>query len=271
MKITASRKDDILKRKAEYDARRKAYDDAEQEAWDRYQDAEDAVTEPIKSQIENMLRRFTALHFDVQVQRGWSSRRNGRPGIDVKISCNERNLNDPDVALGWRWEASLDSDGAVKKESSSWSGLQACTEEQLRSLEQTFQALKLLNSIDWSVVLDVKLPKYSDYKMDLPERPATENFEDELKEAELEELIGKNAAVEVYNWESSPYRGDSVYLQILRETPSQYVCKIFPRTHGRLDQEIAELIRSGQYYGYEQRVRKSTIVFTENPPHIIEF
>lgn len=265
MKITASRKDDILKRKAEYDAKMQAYSKEHDRRWRNYRQAQYAVSDPIAAQIQNMLKRFTALQFDVIVDEGRSWGRY-KDSVEVKVRCNENNQFDENSALSWSWEAKVNRDGEVEKESSSWSGLKACTAEQLRSLEQTLQALKLLNGIDWNVVLNVDMPDYDDYFRDMPEEPKREDFSEELKEAELEDLIGKNALVEVYNWESSPFRGNSVYLQILKETPSQYVCKIFS---GWSDNSVLDSARRSG--GYEQRVRKSTIRFTQNPPKILEF
>lgn len=253
MKITASRKDDILKRKAQYEAELAEYEAAEAEDHRRLNEAEDAIIAPIEEFLESELSNYPALHFDVRVERGYRSQNQG--GVQVRILCNQHMHFNDDIALAWEYSVSLDADGNVQKESSSWSGLSAVTAEQMESLKQTVAALEWLNSIDWKSIIDVKMPKYKDYFDPNRKRPEREDFESQLQEAELEEYIGTNTFIKCQNWgESCPYRGD-VWIQLLRETPSQYECRIISDWVFRDRSDLGDVVE----LGYVQRVRKTSV------------
>ena len=265
MKITASKKDEILQRKAKYEADRAAYDERQQGYAQAYRQAENEVLNPIREYLERKLSRFDALQFDITARRGWNM--HNHEGADVYIRCNEHNKFDDDSALSWSYEVKLDSDGNVVRESSSWSGLKATTEEQMRSLRQTVSALDFLNDVDWDELIKVNMPDYSDYYNPEDKAPEREDFESQLKQAELEEIVGQDAYVKVKNWgESCPYRGD-VYLKILKETPSMYQAVVIPAylidDYDRNPESYLESVR--QYSNYTPyRVRKSSIRLT-NP------
>lgn len=260
MKITCSKKDEILKRKAEYDAKLAEYKQAEEESWDKFMTAQDNVTSPIAHQIEGMLARFPALHFDVDV-RIYSRRR-----IEVRIDCNERQVSSKDSALSWDWRATIDDDGEVVKSSNSWSGLNACTPAHLEQLRQTVDALVLLNGIDWAVVLNVNVPSWKDFKVLATPPEKLEDFDRELVEAELEEILGQNKVIKCYNWEASGYRGQYVWLQLVSETPSMYNAKVQGNWY---DPGSDNFKRQFNNYDYTQRVRKTTVRPVE-PYEIVE-
>ena len=65
MKITASKRDDILKRKAEYDEKLKKYQERNSELAGRYRAAEDKVTTAVRKTIEDRLAGFDLLNFDI--------------------------------------------------------------------------------------------------------------------------------------------------------------------------------------------------------------
>ena len=119
-----------------------------------------------------------------------------------------------------RWKANLRE---VKKETGSWSGLQAVTELQLQSLKQSVAALEYLQSFDWEKYLTqdvsklyegLERPRYED-------RPQSEDFSAELKAAELEELVGTTKAIKVHNYEGSYYYGKYLYVLVTKMTPKQ--------------------------------------------------
>lgn len=246
MKIVASRKDEILKRKAQWEADNAAYEERENNSRRRYREAELAITQPVEDELTSALSRYSALKFDVTVD----SARWGLDGLSVRIRCNENNKFDDDVALAWSWEASLTEEGEVIRESSSWSGLSATTEAQMKSLRQTVSALEYLNDLDWASILNKQMPKYEDYYDVNDRRPARENWDEQLVAAELDELVGTNKIVKVRNWgESCPFRGD-VWLQLLKETPSQYRCNILS------DWDVSQ---GGFTIGDTKNVRKSSV------------
>ena len=222
MKITCNRRDDILKQKYEYEAKRAErqarYDEQEQ----RFYQAENDITSMVEDEIRHQLSRFKALNFNVSVDRGrWRT-----PGLRVRVECNENEKFDDNVALAWNYNANLNRNGEVEKETSSWSGLKATTADQLESLTETLEALKYLNSVDWATVLNKEMPEYKDYITE--EDPSfdsdTPDFDRMLMEADIEECIGNpNILISGEAGSSSSFRtGRSVYYKILRETPKQY-------------------------------------------------
>lgn len=225
MKITATRKEDILREKAAYEEREAARKARYDESNKKFREAEDAILEPLKTEIERALEQYTALTFMVRVERNW------RDSIEVRIQCNENEKFDDDVALAWDYTINVSSKGEVKRETSSWSGLKATTEAQMTSLRQTLAALETINGFDWEWLLSkaVKnMPQYEDYfKSEDVTREPRPDFEAQLLEAELEELVGTNKLILVQPFESAWYRGQE-YVQLVRETPKQYEVRQYP-------------------------------------------
>lgn len=260
MKITAEKREDILREQEEYNRQLEENNRAYEEEKRAFQEAEDAVVGPVKEYLENELKYYRVLSFDVRVERGWKSYTRGM-GLEVDIKCNERNLFGEDSALSWNFDVSLvynDSEGTVevKKETGSWSGLKATTPAQLKSLRQSVDAIEFLNDVDWKALLNKKLPKYEDYLKTRQMKDRSSEFNKRLADAELEELVGANTLIKVQNFESSGYRGRSIYLKLLRETPSQYVVNILT------DWDI-ERIKNGTLdldQRYTQRVKKTNVV-----------
>lgn len=230
MKITANRKEDILKRKAEYEAANEAYHKESDRRWREYRKAVETVTDPIKEELEYNLGKFSALQFRVDVEEGrWRD-----PGLRVHISCDEDRKFNENVALAWSYDAHLaEEDGQIVpiRESSSWSGLSATTEAQLESLRQTVKALDYLNSLDWNDLLNRTTPNYSDLFQDELTQPKREDFEGQLRDATLDEIAGTNKLVLVR--EHNTY--DPLYAKVLKSSPK--TCEI--RTYNARDIERA--------------------------------
>lgn len=220
MKITASKRDDILKRKAEYEADYAARESRYNAQKDAYYAAEDSITDSIEAEVMSQLKQFDLLEFQVSAGRNYRN-----CGVRIRILCNENTKFKDTVALAWSYNVSLNEEGQVLKESSSWSGLKATTVEQMESLVQTVEALKYLNSVDWAVVLNKDLSKLKDYITE--DNPAYDrnkpNFDRELLEADVEDLIGEPVLVKGLASPASGYRsGVPVYYMIHKATPKQY-------------------------------------------------
>lgn len=246
--LAASRREEILKRKSEYDRLQQEWTDRQEERESRFRKDEAAALAPIQEELEKGLGRFSALEFNIRVDSWY------RDGVRVNIQCNEYTKFDEDVALSWSYEAHIGKDGEVERETSSWSGMKATTEKQLKSLRQTVSALEYLNDIDWKALLSVKLPRYSDYYDAEDRAPEKQDFRKELLEADLQDLIGTNKIVKVHNFESSGWRGD-LWLKILRETPSQYEVTVIPNyavSNGTENSYLGDRM-------YTQRVRKINV------------
>lgn len=262
MKITAGRVDEIRQRRAEYEKKKAAYDEIRQKENTRYEEAVDAIIEPVQKYLEDGLKKFDKLQFSIRVVKGWRSEGGG---LIVSIGCNEYNKFDDDVALSWRYYAKVDSDGKIKRKTTSWSGLSAVTEAQMDSLRQTLSALEYLNSIDWDKLIKVDIPRWADFHDDSIKEPESENWDAQIKEAELEELIGQNKAIEVKPFESSPYRGN-VYVKLIAQTPTQYKVAVIGPPGWKGNPEWWETASKNSY---PQRVKKSNIVPVE-PYNIID-
>lgn len=208
------------------------------------------------------LKDYSLLRFDVTADYDY---RNDK--VRVRVKCNEPSKREND-ALSWNFNVRLDKDGQVAKESSSWSGLKACTQEQLDSLQQCVDALVTLNGLDWAVLLDKAMPDAKEYfKRETEERNlgARPNFREQLIEASLEECVGQDILVLGSAGENSGYRtGAEVYYLITGQSPKQYQVK------EQIAAWVDDWIQSGKksfeqvieemkgYYGYRVTKAKFT-------------
>ena len=271
MKITCNSRDDILKRREQYEADYAAWQERYNAQSDAFSAAERDVTSLIEQEVGAQLSHYSALQFDIRVQRG----RYGSGGLSIYILCNENNKFDDNVALSWRYEVELNKKGELTKESSSWSGLKATTPEQMESLVQTVEALKYLNSVDWATVLDKKMPEYDEYITErMPSRRDRPNFEKELFEADLEEAVGQPVIVKGKAGPSSGFReGVQLYYMIHKETPAQYV--VSESWSDKVDQIIAEAGKDAAIAhvkdAYQYRIKKDNFQkLVSNPIEMIK-
>lgn len=264
MRITAGKRsieeirEDIARRRQEHQDQVRFADKARNEAGRNYRAASNAVIQPVIDELNAAFAKWDTMNPDIRAEERWED----ADTIGYSIYINVENRQPEGLALKWSYEVRFDSEGSVRKETSSWSGLEATTEENLRSLEQIVEALKYLNSLDWATLLDKKAPDYKEFYKDLPKAPAPHDFDQELAEAELSDMVGQNRLIRVKPWgESCPYRKD-VYIRIVRETPSQYIINIVPPyvAIGTDEQQakIQSYLGDDKYSVY--RVRKSSIV-----------
>lgn len=261
VKITATRREDVLKRKAQYDEDVREYERRDADSRMRMNQAEDAATEPLRNKLDSVFAQFDALTFDYQIDRNWE-RYNTSDSVRVSIRCNEHNKFDEDVALAWSYTAYIDAkSGEVVRESSSWSGLSATTPAQMKSLEQTVAALKILNSMDWRTILSVELPKFSDFYDADNKRPSYVDFNKELSEATIADAVGTDIWIKVYNWDGSPWRGTYVWVNPTRETNSQFICNVIDNWTISGYKEDSSTVTDAAVYHYsvERRIRKSSL------------
>lgn len=254
MKIYASKVDDLKRAKAEYDEDFKLRQAKHDEEYEEYRKALRAVFEPVEKYLENLLAS-PVLEYNIGVEDA----RYGKSGLRVRIMCNESNREQD--ALRWSFDVELD-DGVPVKESSSWSGLNATTPENLESLRATVDALEVLNNLDWVEILDKTLPNYEDYISEHVSRYGRPDFEEQIKVAQLEEIAGKTIAVkggdidQEYGY--SPKKSGYLYF-IHKFTPKQvYITKIwtgFVESQIEDGKSVEEALEAGKARGYEQRVK----------------
>lgn len=253
MKITATRKEDLIRQRDEYDAESKRLKDAEEAQEKKWHQDQRIAGDGIK---EDVLRAIGAdrspLEIYIQVDP-YGHYMNG--GWSVRVRVNEGRKFDEGTALSWDWEASLNEDGSVHKESGSWSGLKAVTSEQIADLEESVRIMKILNNIDWGVVLSRSNPKYEDYIDEensnaLRDRKNNRpDFESQLFTADLEDAIESGAWVKMKGRpETDSYRGSSYgdyWVKIDKLTPK------FAYVHIAYD---ASLARDVNYKGSDERI-----------------
>lgn len=220
MKITASKRDDIIKQRDQFDAEAKARNDATEAEVKRWRDAQNAVFKEVEEALRAEIPQ-TSLAIDIHVRNSWIG---SGDGIEVSIGNRNNNPHAQGNALSWEWSVKLNRQGEVVKESNSWSGLKATTVEELQSLEDSLTVLKAINNFDWKTILSRALPEWGDYVQDRGPRPERPDFEGQLKAAELEELVGTDTLIKGEAGESSGWRtGVAVYYIIHKESPAQYV------------------------------------------------
>lgn len=212
MKILTGKREDILRRKAEYENKLKTYELAEEGARRAYRTVEHNALQPIDKELHDNLSKFNLLNFDIVVRRGWE-------GPEVRIRCEDNST------LRWSYEVDFDSNNEIRNATNSWSGMNATTVDDIAILRQTADALEYLISIDWKALLDVKLPDYNTYWGNLPEQPERENFSDSLAEATLEEVMGQNNAILV-----EPFNDyySEVWIKVLKATNKFFVIAVGP-------------------------------------------
>lgn len=209
---------------AEYARQQKAYDDQK----DSYNRVLSSVAKNLEEEVINAIGNTTLnLRIDVRWYGGFNS-----DSYQVCIDANDSNKFSDDIALSWNWSVYLKPDGTVEKDSGSWSGLKATTVAQLDDLQETLRVLKVINAIDWSTMLadaNSKRPNWKDYMtLSSPSRRDRPDFEAQMKEAEIEDIIGKSVLI-AGNGDGKNYRPTAkVWYLIVGETGKQYKVYSFP-------------------------------------------
>lgn len=254
MKITANRREELEKARAEYDAETKKITDKKEAQVEEWSNAVDAQAKQIEQRVSDEIGP-TSLQMTIRVDPYRSYSLRGKASWGVRIEVNEHKHSDPDTGLIWHWEAMIGKDGEVQKETGSWSGLQAVTEAQLADLEESVRVLKILNTLDWEDILHTARPDYDDYvdedlSMQYQERKnARPQFEDQIIEAQLEELIDTDIAVKLS--ESQYYKGEA-WILLTGLTEKFVKGYIFPQyflSYNYSTEEIrqkADLLRTGR-------------------------
>lgn len=212
--VTASKRDEILQRKAdweaEYNTRKSRYEDQYMKFRTADKSESDRLSKAVKDAIGD-----TTLDLDIDVSSNF-----GGNGYKVNISDENDKFNES-KALSWSYSARLDTDNNVVKETSSWSGLNATTVENLENLKEIVRVLEKLNNIDWQQLMStIRPPKYTDYVTDRnPMYEDHPDFDAELREADLDNMVGTSIGIVC---EDSKYYRGLVYRFITKINPSSY-------------------------------------------------
>lgn len=223
---------DIRTKKAQYDE--------EASKW-RYAIYE--VANSIKEEIAEDIGEVS-IPLEIDVKPGFRSH-----GYEVTIK-NSDNPHD-DQALNWNWDAYIDEQGEVKKESGSWSGLTAISAENIDNLKESVRVLEILNNMDFSKILSRSMPEASDYIMHrYPTKDDMQRKDEltaELFESEMNEVMENGSWIKLKDGQGKYYRRNA-YIRILSESPKMY--KVAEEFGSRISPESA---------GYDYNIRKEKL------------
>ena len=220
-KINETRRDDIIKARDEWDAEYNRQNDIYKDQENKYRNAMYDVADNLQSEVKSAIGN-TSLKLRVDVDNYGI----GGDGYQVRIYGNDSNKFDDNIALSWDLKIWLDDAGNVKKDSGSWSGLKATTTEQLDDLAETLRVLKILNNLDWSRLIGTansNRPNYDDYiTAPYPSRSNRPNFEQQLKDAAVEDTIGKDVLIQGKGSGKNYNSRATVWYYVVGATNKQY-------------------------------------------------
>lgn len=200
MKITATRYEDLQKARQEYDDETKRMSDIINEQEREYRHKLREQESDVEKKVADMIGATT---LQLQINVDPYPRYGTKGNWTIRVTANEHTKFEDNVALSWNWEVSTDSEGNIVKDSGSWSGLKVTTPEQIADLEESVRVIKILNNANWEELLNSPHADYSEFidkgiSSDLRDRRnARPNFEQDMLDARLEDLIGKNVAIKL--------------------------------------------------------------------------
>ena len=249
--VTASKRDEILQRKADWEAdyntRKASYDDQ----YRKFRTADRSESERLAEAVKDAIGD-TTLDIDIDVTSGFYN------GYKVNVSDENDKFNDS-KALSWSYSVRLDKDNNVVKETSSWSGLKATTIENLENLKEIVGVLERLNKIDWQELIStIRPPEYTDYvTVRDPRYEDRPDFDSELREAGLEDMVGTSTGIVC---EDSKYYRGLVYRFITKVNPSSYRVFDVPQYYadkGMTYDEILDKYSSDSYVIQKAKMLRS--------------
>lgn len=264
MKITCTKRDDILKRKSEYEADRSSRQSKYDAQYRKYLEEDGRREEKIRNDVIGAIGE-TSLDLEIRVSGRFEHK------YEISVSDEKDKFNE-DKALSWDWKVYLDKNGDVKKESSSWSGMNAVTAKNLSNLKEIVRVLEILNNIDFKMLLEeIRPPRYQDYVTEKnPKYETAPDFDRELMEADIEDCIGTRKGI--LGTGSKFYRGN-VYHFIQRETLSSYNMWDIPAYYvEKNDGSLSDLFEKYSDGRYNYNMRKDKFFETiEKPIKIVDF
>lgn len=158
MKISCSRLSDLIEKRDKLINQEAENNEARRNEDQKYWKAINDVLAIAKQLIDEELSKFNLIQFDVDLDYMNYSK------IVNCIITNDKHKFDDATALAWTIQIEVDTKtGEVKKESNSWSGLKACTADQVEYLKQCVGAIECINNMDWYKLFNRQYPEYSDY------------------------------------------------------------------------------------------------------------
>lgn len=235
--VAARDRADIIRRRDEYQAEYETQKAKYESEFMNYERAKKEITDSVENEVISKLDMLVdKLNIDVNASFSWDTNT-----VEIRVNSNQHNVHSKDKALSWDWKVKLNTEGEIVKESNSWSGLNAVTDEQIHSLKLSVAALEILNQLDWKSILNKVRPKYDEYISTVVPENREREFQKELDEADLEEAIESKSILRGIKHSGKHYRG-LVYYSVLRETPKQYEIIEIPDSY-------LDYLRNGQKIG----------------------
>ena len=222
------------------------------------------IEDNVRSNLEQVLPYSDLIDIKVSRDYNWSS---GAPYLSVKISYDLNKTKNQ--SLAWNYYVGLDKDDNVKKESGSWSGLNAVTQEQLDDLEKSIEILKKLNIIDWESIVKTDVPSVGDYvtTKTLPEK----DFTFEQFNADLEDFVGQDVIFISKYLKSENYYGSRYGYIIKRLTNKrvEYVPIYDPIVRLKNNKDYTNYIKEQSQEGYTETMSKEKLLKALGNDYII--
>lgn len=218
--IRSSRKDDLLKQKAEwqmkFDARNQVYKDQERNYHNARWDWIDNLTSLVTKQFQSYIDKLPGLV--ITADRSWGD-------VEIRFNYEDHGRDDRErKSLLWDYYVKLNEKGEIKKESNSWSGFQAVTSAQIDDLMNSANLLKAIVNFDWAPLLEKaqqEMPKSKNY-IGITDPHYDPDYKDPgydkmIREAEIED------ALESGKWiKGTSNYGSATWFYIVSQTPKFY-------------------------------------------------
>ena len=245
---------------AEYDVKKNEHD----AQIDNYRRIVKNIEDNVRSNLEQVLPYSDLIDIYVSRDYNW---RSDTPYLSVKISYDLNKTKNQ--SLAWSYSVGLDRDGNIKKESNSWSGLNAVTQEQLDDLEKSIEILKKLNIIDWESILKTDVPSVRDYvtTKTLPEK----DFTFEQFNADLEDFVGQDVIFISKYLKSENFYGSKYGYIIKRLTNKrvEYVPIYDPIVKLKNNKDYTNYIKEQSQEGYTETMSKEKLLKALGNDYII--
>ena len=223
---------------------------------DTYRNVVRDIKDGVKSNLEKILPYSDLL--DINISQEYNYNNDFKPYLSVKISYDLHKT--ADQSLVWNYYVSLDRNGNIKKESGSWSGLNAVTKEQLDDLEKSIEILKKLNIIDWESIVKTDVPSVKDYvtTKTLPEK----DFTFEQFNADLEDFVGQDVIFISKYLKSENFYGSKYGYIIKRLTNKrvEYVPIYDPIVRLKNNKDYTNYIKEQSQEGYTETMSKEKLL-----------
>lgn len=228
--IKETRVDDIRAAQQKWDS------DFEQSvnAYNKMEYDYDMAIETVMEQIETKIRAELGVTDDDLLEitaDAYGGKFGGkyRTGIKYKYGAPF----DKKSALNWHIDIYLNDDGEVQKETGSWSGLEVQTPELLADLKYSVSLIEKIMNLDYQkIIMDAEnaRPNRDDYITGKrPNRGNRPDFDKQIKEATIEDIIGTNTIIKGEPVPASGYRKGSIgWYKIVSQTPKRYTVAYAP-------------------------------------------